>query len=72
MYLNDKPNNMTNYQYAEDVARAAKSLRKHAEFVGLHWDQEPSDTSAYNDLIKMLQLSSQHVYTSTTIKPSWL
>ena len=72
MYLNDDPNNMANYQYAEKIAQTAEALRQQVEFVGLHWDQEPSKKDAYYDLLSMLQLSARHIHTSSTIKPLWL
>lgn len=72
VYLNDDPNNLTNYALAENVAQVAKSLQQKAEFTGLNWDQEPSNPGVYSDLLKMLKLSANNIHTSSTIKPLWL
>jgi len=71
VYLNDDPNDMTNYARMEDVAKAAAELNNTVRIEALDLDQEPSNTDKYENLIQMFELSNAQFPTTTTIKPKW-
>lgn len=73
IYLNDDPNNMTDYRHIEAVARIARRLRDEGVPLNvLHIDQEPSKQNRYADLLRMLSIASQYIDIGVSLKPQWV
>lgn len=73
VYLNDDPNNMTDYRHIEAVARIARRLRDDGVPLNtLHIDQEPSKQNRYADLLRMLHIAAQHIDIGVSLKPQWV
>ena len=73
VYLNDDPNNMTDYQHIDAVARIAQRLRDEGVPLNtLHIDQEPSKQNRYADLLRMLSIASQYIDVGVSLKPQWV
>lgn len=75
VYLNDEPNDLSNYDRMEQIAEAVKLFKDSnpSLLIGtLHIDQEPSDPTKYADYIRMLNLAAQKLPISVAIKPLWV
>lgn len=73
VYLNDDPNNMTDYRHIDAVARIARRLRDDGVPLNtLHIDQEPSKQNRYADLLRMLHIAAQHIDVGVSLKPQWV
>lgn len=75
VYLNDKPDDLSNYSRMEQIAEAVKSFKDANPdlLIGtLHIDQEPSNPTKYADYIRMLNLAAQKLPISVAIKPLWV
>lgn len=75
VYLNDEPDDLSNYERMAQIAEAVK-LFKNANpslLIGtLHIDQEPANPTKYADYIRMLNLAAQELPISVAIKPLWV
>ena len=72
IYLNDSPNNFTNVDKVELVAKAMGQLQKKLKFKALHFDVEPSLTSNFQPLLQMYENAKKYVPVSAILKPGWL
>ena len=72
IYLNDSPNDFSNVEKMEDVAKAMGELQKTLKFKALHFDVEPSSASVYPKLLQMYENARKYVPVSAILKPGWL
>ena len=72
IYLNDSPNDFSNVEKMESVAKAMGELQKTLKFKALHFDVEPSNTSNYQSLLKMYENARKYLPVSAILKPGWL
>ncbi|EFO61572.1 Hypothetical protein GLP15_3573 [Giardia lamblia P15] len=75
IYLNDEPDNLSNYDRMEQIAEAVRLFKESNPdlLIGtLHIDQEPANPTAYTDYIRMLYLAAQKLPISVAIKPLWV
>lgn len=72
IYLNDSPNDFSNVEKVEQVAKAMGELQKTLKFKALHFDVEPTTSSTYESLLKMYENARQYVPVSAILKPGWL
>ena len=72
IYLNDSPNDFTNYEKVENVAKAMGQLQKTLKFKALHFDVEPSNTINFEKLLRMYESARKYVPVSAILKPGWL
>ena len=72
IYLNDSPNDFSNVEKVEQVAKAMGELQKTLKFKALHFDVEPTTSSKYESLLKMYENARQYVPVSAILKPGWL
>ena len=78
-YLNDDPNNISEYKKTEDLINAIYSFNNKYKNVKIEWiqiDQEITDTSKYNEFIKALSFITQNannhgLISQIAIKPLW-
>ena len=72
IYLNDSPNDFSNVEKVEEVAKAMGELRKTLKFKALHFDVEPWEESNFQSLLKMYENARKYVPVSAILKPGWL
>ena len=72
IYLNDSPNDFSNVDKVETVAKAMGQLQKTLKFKALHFDVEPTSASVYQSLLKMYENARKYVPVSAILKPGWL
>lgn len=72
IYLNDSPNDFSNVEKVENVARAMGELQKTLKFKALHFDVEPNTASVYQKLLQMYENARKYVPVSAILKPGWL
>ena len=72
IYLNDSPNDFTNVEKVEEVAKAMGQLQKTLKFKALHFDVEPSNAVNFQSLLKMYENARKYVPVSAILKPGWL
>jgi hypothetical protein len=72
IYLNDSPNDFSNVDKVEIVAKAMGQLQKTLKFKALHFDVEPYLTTNYQPLLQMYEDAKKHVPVSAILKPGWL